>query len=167
MAPNIPQREVLQHCREAERSAKTNGRDRLALRVLFNSGNYLEWVCPWRFLPVLQDYRDRNGRTDADANWTHLYNDVAVLEARHAFEGDQIDVAFGLLKIYFPNFVDPLRQADQWWNREIADKRVSGILGEEKNYETNGVLEDSKVRRALNNWIINLAKVGFHLCSNT
>ena len=167
VAPNIPQREVLQHCREAERSAKTNGRDRLALRVLFNSGNYLEWVCPWRFLPVLQDYRDRNGRTDADANWTHLYNDVAVLEARHAFEGDQIDVAFGLLKIYFPNFVDPLRQADQWWNREIADKRVSGILGEEKNYETNGVLEDSKVHRALNDWIINLAKVGFHLCSNS
>jgi CRISPR-associated protein Cmr2 len=76
-------------------------------------------------------------------------------------------VAFGLLKIYFPNFVDPLRQADQWWNREIAGKRVSGILGEEKNYETNGVLEDSKVHSALNNWIINLAKVGFHLCSNT
>jgi CRISPR-associated protein Cmr2 len=46
-APNVPQRDVLQHCREAEKSAKQNGRDRIALRILFNSGTYLEWVCPW------------------------------------------------------------------------------------------------------------------------
>jgi CRISPR-associated protein Cmr2 len=32
----IPQRDVLQHCREAEKSAKNNGRDRIAFRVLFN-----------------------------------------------------------------------------------------------------------------------------------
>lgn len=59
-APNVPQRDVLQHGREAEKSAKTCGRDRLALRVLFNSGNHLEWVCPWRFLDILSAYRDRS-----------------------------------------------------------------------------------------------------------
>jgi len=35
-APNVPQRDVLQHCRETEKLAKNNGRDRLAIRILFN-----------------------------------------------------------------------------------------------------------------------------------
>ena len=45
-APNVPQRDVLQHCRETEKLAKNNGRDRLAIRILFNSGNHLDWHCP-------------------------------------------------------------------------------------------------------------------------
>ncbi|WLT40547.1 hypothetical protein NON20_25250 (plasmid) [Synechocystis sp. B12] len=40
-APGVPQRDVLQHCREAESVAKAHGRDRLAIRILFNSGNHL------------------------------------------------------------------------------------------------------------------------------
>ena len=60
-APNVPQRDVLQHCRETEKLAKNNGRDRLAIRILFNSGNHLDWHCPWWFLErVLTSYRDRN-----------------------------------------------------------------------------------------------------------
>jgi hypothetical protein len=70
--------------------ASHNGRDRLALRILFNSGNHLEWVCPWNLLqPILEGYRDREA-----------------LEARH-------------------------REA---------------------------------IERAISDWIINLAQVGFHLC---
>jgi CRISPR-associated protein Cmr2 len=46
-APNVPQRDVLQHCREAERSAKQQGKDRIAFRIVFNGGNTLEWACPW------------------------------------------------------------------------------------------------------------------------
>lgn len=46
----VPQRDVLQHCHLAESSAKSTGRDRIAFRILFNSGNYLEWVCPWWLL---------------------------------------------------------------------------------------------------------------------
>ncbi|BAZ08050.1 hypothetical protein NIES3974_47190 [Calothrix sp. NIES-3974] len=37
---------------KAEKSAKSNGRDRIAFRVLFNNGNYLEWVCPWWLLAI-------------------------------------------------------------------------------------------------------------------
>ena len=134
-APNVPQREVLQHCREAEKSAKNSGRDRIAFRVLFNGGNCLEWVCGWDLLEagLLGDYRDRNGVTGDKANWTHFYRDVAALEARHAFEGNQTEVALALFGIYFPGFADKICLP--------AD--------------------------ALNGWIINLAKVGFHLCSTT
>ncbi len=169
-APNVPQRDVLQHCREAEKSAKANGRDRLALRVLFNGGNYLEWVCPWRFLPVLQDDRDRHQNPDPD-KWTHFYNDVAMLEARHAFEGDQIDVALALFKVYFGESNDLLDEKN-WWNSSTdAEILVAGILGERKNYahddKADGELDLIKVHKALNEWLINLAKVGFHLCSDT
>lgn len=177
-APNVPQRDVLQHGREAEQSAKKCGRDRLALRVLFNSGNHLEWVCPWRFLDILSAYRDRSQKNQ---NWAHIYQDVALLEARHAFTNQQINIAKALADIYFPDYKDILDRK-HWWNTE----GVSGILGEWKTYlkedekddETsleqvnNTVPEDDKlcldkINKVLNEWIINLAKVGFHLCSNT
>ena len=48
----VPQRDILQHCHEAEKSAKNKGRARIAFRILFNSGNHLEWVCPWWVLDV-------------------------------------------------------------------------------------------------------------------
>ena len=163
-APHVPQRDVLQHCREAEKAAKTGGRDRIALRVLFNGGNYLEWVCPWRLLKVLKRYRDRDRNLHPD-RWTHLYNDVAVLESRHAFEGDQMDVALALLKVYFVE-LDDLLDEKNWWNSPTD----AGILGERENYthngEKDGELNLVKVRKALNQWLINLAKVGYHLCSN-
>ena len=66
-APGVPQRDVLQNCREAEQSAKKTGRDRLALRVLFNGGNWIEWICPWWFLEsVLKGDRASQG------NWMHI-----------------------------------------------------------------------------------------------
>jgi CRISPR-associated protein Cmr2 len=169
-SPQVPQRDVLQHCDAVERIAKDGGRDRLALRVLFNGGNYLDWVCPWDLLAdgLLQGYCDRSGKTGLDANWTHFYNDVAVLEARHAFAGDQTDVAIALFGLYFPNFVDQVQHCDRWWNEDDSGRRVfSGILGDRKNYERQGDLDCAEVHSALNDWIINLAKVGFHLCSNT
>jgi len=98
-APGVPQRDVLQHCREAEQAAKTWGRDRLAIRILFNSGTHLEWVCPWSFLGILKDYRDRTG----GQNWNHLFRDVAQLKARHAFENNH-EVALALLELYFPGW---------------------------------------------------------------
>jgi CRISPR-associated protein Cmr2 len=156
--PKVPQREVLQHCRKAEKSAKTNGKDRIALRILFNDGQHLEWVCPWRFLPILKQYRDRR----KGQNWTHLFNDIAVLESRHAFANDQSEVAKALFKIYFGknnSTLDP----ENWWNsietlENRTERPVGGILGERDRYPT----EESK-HKALNAWVINLAKVGFHL----
>jgi CRISPR-associated protein Cmr2 len=152
-APNVPQREVLQHCRDAEKSAKNRGRDRLALRVLFNSGNYLEWVCPWWLLAagLLEEYCDRTG----GQNWTHFYNDVAVLESRHAFKGEQIDVAIALFEVYFGQANRATLEQYCW---DTGDR--TGILGNRKE-------DCQNIPQALNHWIINLAKVGFHLCSNT
>lgn len=160
--PKVPQREVLQHCRKAEQSAKANGKDRIALRILFNDGKHLEWVCPWRFLPILQQYSDRsNGQ-----NWTHIFNDIAVLESRHAFSEDQSNIATALFKIYFGqdnNTLDP----ENWWNRiekleNGKERPVGGILG-----ERDRIQDPSIINQTINNWVINLAKVGFHLCSTT
>ncbi|MDJ1168896.1 type III-B CRISPR-associated protein Cas10/Cmr2 [Roseofilum sp. BLCC_M154] len=170
-APGVPQREVLQHCREAEKSAKSNGRDRIALRILFNSGNHLEWVCPWWLLkPIFEGYCDRDG----GKSWTHIYNDVAILQSRHAFQG-QHQIAFNLFKLYFTeenkknkNSSVNLDKFQLWWNDK--ETKHTGILGEKDNYYQEGQegqegqLDDSAVNNALNDWIINLAKVGFHLC---
>jgi CRISPR-associated protein Cmr2 len=173
---SIPQRDVLQHCREAEKSAKSNGRDRIAFRVLFNNGNYLEWVCPWWLLEagLLSSYRDREHNQEKP-NWTHIYNDVAVLESRHVFDDksddNSIDIASGLFEIYFPTQTDKLKP-ENWWN-EYDDKQLikTGILGDRLSYTTDntetGKLNQTKVNKALNNWIINLAKVGFHLCQES
>jgi CRISPR-associated protein Cmr2 len=144
-APGVPQRDVLQHCREAEKSAKNSGRDRLALRILFNSGNHLEWVCPWSLLqPILEGYRDRDG----GKNWTHIYNDVAILESRHAITPQNSSVALALFDLYFPN----LKDNAQDWKSVTAD-----IAG-------NSESSPQTANAAINDWIINLAKVGFHLC---
>ncbi|MBW4433163.1 MAG: CRISPR-associated protein [Pelatocladus maniniholoensis HA4357-MV3] len=170
-ASGVPQRDVLQHCREAEKSAKNNGRDRIAFRVLFNNGNYLEWVCPWWLLEagLLSSYRDRDGNLDKPKqNWTHIYNDVAILESRHAFDKESTKIALGLLEIYFPIQMSTIKQEDNWWNVYDTDERLikTGILGDRKNHyklDTEEI-DITKVNKALNDWIINLAKVGFQLC---
>ena len=148
-APGVPQRDVLQHCRETEKLAKNNGRDRLAIRILFNSGNHLDWHCPWWFLKdLLESYRDRDGQK----NWTHFYNDVAVLESRHAFNDDSSTVAKALFEIYFDD------QKIGFSNRtsQLLENNLQGTDSKTK------VLPDTQ-DRTVNNWIINLAKVGFHL----
>lgn len=172
--PSIPQRDVLQNCREAEKSAKKHGRDRLALRILFNSGNHLEWICPWQFLKdVLESYRDRNGIQGCHnhPNWTHLYNDVANLEARHAFQDKQFEVALALFEVYFPDAKHILCDRSNWFNDpDRLDERgisFAGILGIRDCYtideKPKSELDPEKLSDALNDWVINLAKVGFHL----
>jgi CRISPR-associated protein Cmr2 len=201
-APDVPQREVLQHCREAESDAKSGGRDRIALRVLFNSGNHLQWICPWRLLKpeqglgLLESYRDRGGARGYDGNWTHFYNDVATLEARraltkacHASTNSQTIVALGLLEIYFPDHYQSFKNLDQQWNiwnetqilwnvydtypdSTLERLKQAGILGDRRRFKTNGknngTLDPLELKHAIdefNEWIINLAKAGFHLCS--
>ena len=189
--PQVPQRDVLQHCHEAEGSAKKTGRDRIAFRILFNSGNHIEWVCPWWVLDkgekpklleripaltnvdrnLIESYRDR----DRGNNWTHFYQDVATLKSRHAFSDEQIDIALGLIEIYFGEvWKEIISDRDNWWNRydEYEIQKFTGILGEPKQFnpdykETTERREalnaELKVKKAFNNWVINLAKVGFYL----
>jgi len=153
--PGVPQRDVLQHCLEAEQSAKRGERDRLALRILFNSGNHLEWRCPWWFLPVLEEYRDRRSRIGAEANWQHFYSDAAALEARHAFNDRGEEVAIALFEIYFGAKNAELLKEHRW-----GEGGKSGILGDRKDATTAANIN------ALNAWVVNLAKVGFHLCQS-
>lgn len=168
--PGVPQRDVLQHCRDAEKSAKKKGRDRLAIRILFNSGNYLEWVCPWWCLKkFLESYQDRDGNTissleakqnsnNKTPNWTHFYNDVATLESRHAFQG-QTQIALGLFEIYFGKANRQCLEIHLWDTSDNDKKTTTGILGNQPH-------ADEKLNiKALNNWVINLAKIGFHLSS--
>jgi CRISPR-associated protein Cmr2 len=136
----VPQREALQHARDAEASAKARGRDRFALRLLYAGGNHLEWTCPWDWLdPILTHYRDREGRRGTNGSppkWRHLAEDLLWLQGRHAI-GDAIHlgatdqaskaeanaraeaVAHGLLSAYFPGWQPPGspehgRRLDQW-----------------------------------------------------
>jgi len=107
----VPQREVLQHARDAEASAKQRGRNRFALRLLYASGNHLEWSCPWSWLePILSHYRDREGRRGNRANWRHLADDLAWLRRRQAISSSsragerkaQDQTARALWQAYFP-----------------------------------------------------------------
>lgn len=143
-APGVPQRDVLQHCDEAERAAKDKGRDRIAIRILFNSGNYLEWACPWWFLPHIFEDADQT-------DWIGFYKDVATLENRHAFDPKDHSVALGLFEVYFSPETRRLLEEYRW---DRCDGK-SGILGNTKDQS-----------QSLNSWVRELAKVGFHLCSD-
>ncbi|MCX7595283.1 MAG: CRISPR-associated protein, partial [Fischerella sp.] len=97
------------------------------------------------------------------------YNDVAVLESRHAFDNESTDIALALFEVYFPQqIVDIIKDENNWLHDCNADLTVvrAGILGDRKSYckDDTEPIDDTKVKKALNNWIINLAKVGFHLC---
>lgn len=146
----VPQRDILQHCREAEKRAKSLGRDRVTIRILFNSGQYVQWTCPWSYLDILTKYRDRNGKTwgDPKLNWTHLYNDWAQLKARHAIplydRSEQVDdrIALKIFELYF----DDMERFEQ---------------------HSQEIFKDDYTPKAVIEWLDGLVNVGWQLCSNT
>ena len=148
----VPQRDILQHCREAEKQSKNLGRDRLTIRVVFNSGQYVQWTCPWDHLNILEQYRDRDG----GQNWAHIYSDWATLKARHAIRLTETEkqntdsyLAVQLFNFYFDN-------AGQKIQSNPPDKRWKYVAG-----------DNSELTIA--QWIDDLIQVGWHrhLCSNT
>jgi CRISPR-associated protein Cmr2 len=145
---SVPQRDVLQHCREAEKLAKSLGRDRVTIRVVFNNGQFVQWTTPWEYLEWLKDYRDRNDNTGKDANWSHVYTDLAQLKSRHAIppataETANDAIALNLFGLYFGE-----------GNQEILSQQRGQITG----------AEDSK---SMIEWIDGMIKVGWQLCSNS
>jgi CRISPR-associated protein Cmr2 len=164
-APQIPQRDILQHCRLAEKSAKSAGKDRLAIRILFNNGNHLEWCCPWWCLEkILNSYRDRDGGN----KWTHFHDDMTKLDSRHSINSSDRKLAIAMFEIYFG--------ANTWneikahlWSGESEDEGTeyfnldrtpAAILG--KKPKNNLIAENAR----LNDWIVALSKVGFHIFAN-
>jgi CRISPR-associated protein Cmr2 len=137
---SVPQREALQHARDAETSAKARGRDRFALRLLYASGNHLEWSCPWRWLsPIREHYRDREGRQGAAASWRHLAEDLVWLQERQSLPG----TARGLWEAYFPGCDLPLRSPP-------------GAIGEGSFVPS---LEAPEQHRRFDQWLLDLGLV--------
>lgn len=145
----VPQRDILQHCREAEKRSKNLGRDRVTIRVVFNSGQHIQWTCPWDYLSILTKYRDRDGNTGNQANWTHIYNDWAQLKARHAIElkntiqNSNESLALAVFNLYFNDL------------RYFKSQR-------QKIFQNN-----TDTPQAIIEWIDGLVNVGWQLCSNT
>ena len=138
---SVPQRDVLQHCREAEKLAKSLGRDRVTIRVLFNNGQFVQWTTPWECLKWLKDYKDRDGGT----NWSHVYGDLAHLKARHAIQQKipkpkSQDIAIELLNLYFGK--------DK--GSQLSENRIKITGGS----DPKSVIE----------WIENMIQVGWQLC---
>lgn len=153
---SVPQRDILQHCREAEKRSKALGRDRLTIRILFNSGQHVQWTCPWDYLDILTKYCDRDGNTGSDANWNHLYTDWAALKARHAVQlqppaDPQTNpvskaIAVELFNLYFDDAGTKLTTSRQW--EHVVHERD----GERVN--------DIEIMK----WMDDLVNVGWQLC---
>ena len=158
----VPQRDILQHCREAEKRAKSMGRDRVTIRIVFGSGQYVQWTCPWHYLHVLKSYCDRDKKTYPKwerlgqdpkylPNWSHVYTDLAHLKARHAIPSrvkeEHLDerIALELFGIYFND--------KDFDHKKYLEDNASDIVGEDSSQE-------------IIDWISGLIYVGWQLCSD-
>jgi CRISPR-associated protein Cmr2 len=126
-------------------------RDRLTIRVVFNSGQYVQWTCPWDYLDILKKYRDRDGKTGKDANWNHIYSDWATLKARHAIRlQDRQTVALNkqiavtIFDLYFDK-AGQIFEAERQWEKLAGENTSVAIM----------------------NWINDLIQVGWQLCRNS
>lgn len=153
---SVPQRDVLQHCREAEKYSKSlEGKNCVTIRILFNNGQFVQWRTPWKYVEWLKDYCDRSSPTrkaGKDANWSHVYSDFAQLKARHAIppktapktnNPNEDIVALSLLGFYFGED-----------KKKILSRERKTITGSEG---TKSVID----------WIDNMIQVGWQLCSNS
>ncbi|MFW5665624.1 MAG: Cas10/Cmr2 second palm domain-containing protein [Coleofasciculus sp.] len=182
VAGTVPQRDVLQHCREAETQAKRLGRNRVTIRVVFNSGQYVQWTCPWHYLEILKQYRDRDNKTHSNwqqsgqqseqkPNWNHVYNDLLQLKSRHGFGlcvrdkqalselGQEImenrQAVLEFFDIYFPGQKERIEQNE----KKEQDKTKKIIV-----MEDNTKLADQA--DAMIHWISDLITVGWYFLRN-
>ena len=164
----VPQRDILQHCRDAEKRAKSLGRNRVTIRVVFNSGQSVQWTCPWDYLHILKNYRDRDGKTwGQEPNWNHIYSDWEQLKARHAIrlkeKSNDVDdrIALALFDLYFRD----------------KSPRTDGLKPINKDYLTDSDNSRHIIKKVSNQdiilpaefigWIDGLINIGWQLCSNS
>ncbi|TVP63066.1 MAG: CRISPR-associated protein Cmr2 [Nodularia sp. (in: Bacteria)] len=180
VAGSVPQRDILQHCRQAEKRAKNLNRNRVTIRIVFNSGQYIDWTCPWEYLHILKQYCDRDQKTYSQPqdsnydknqlpNWTHIYSDLAQLKSRHAFglaeNHRQINVASEVID---GAKIIKNRQALLTFF-DIYFPNWGEILKKNEKYLIGATDDVSNVQKAqwMINWIENLITVGWYLCSDT
>jgi len=153
----VPQREALQHARDAEASAKARGKDRFALRLLYASGNHLEWTCPWSWLaPIRSHYRDREGRSGSQANWRHLADDLAWLRSRQAIAAagqPARQTARVLWEAYFPDCVLPPPPLQE----QAAGQPRSPRRAEPPAFRAS--FEQPEQGRRFDEWLLDLGRV--------
>ena len=58
----IPQSLWHRNLNEAYKAAKSAGRDRVCVRVLFNSNQTLDWICPWKLWDLLMTLEPSQGK---------------------------------------------------------------------------------------------------------
>ncbi|MBW4507992.1 MAG: CRISPR-associated protein Cmr2 [Scytonematopsis contorta HA4267-MV1] len=151
---SVPQRDILQHCREAEKKAKKLGRERTTIRVLFNSGQYIQWTCPWEYLRIIKQYQDRDGKGWGEqANWGHIYNDLAQLKARHAIPSNA--------KKEHINENIALYLYDAYFNQKKSDNNISSNYISKHAQKIVGSTEGQQII----DWICGLINIGWHLAN--
>ncbi|WP_323306801.1 Cas10/Cmr2 second palm domain-containing protein [Limnoraphis robusta] len=157
-APSVPQRDVLQHCREAEQQSKRQGRDRLTIRILFNNGQYVQWTTPWEYLEILDHYQDRDG----NHNWNHIYNDLAKLKSRHAFSLAYVDTELVLNKDNKQEFLDDRKALLKFFDCYFEGYEEK--LGKAEKLLFKHTTETAYERaKAMIHWIDDLITVGWYL----
>ena len=162
-APSVPLRDVLQHCREAEKVSKEKGRDRVTIRVVFNSGQYVEWTAPWKYLDILKTYEDLDGKRDQEANWSHVYRDLTHLKSRHAFglgiEGiEKIEDDQGSGYILYDYYCGLLKFANIYF--KDCKKKIETEGG--KNEIFSYVDTEDAIMLEFIKWIESMVNIGWH-----
>ncbi|KYC38642.1 CRISPR-associated protein Cmr2 [Scytonema hofmannii PCC 7110] len=183
VAGSVPQRDVLQHCRQAQETAKNLNRNRVTIRIVFNNGQYVDWTCPWKYLHILKSYCDRDGNTypewenkgrdpKYEPNWAHIFSDLAQLKARHAF---------GLAENRRPNAIESQTANNKARSIIIQNRRAFISFLEIYFPNWSQVLQQNEilivgakdgtdsyiVAQMMINWIEDLITIGWYLCSNT
>jgi CRISPR-associated protein Cmr2 len=83
----IPQSLWHRGLNQAYKRAKNAGRNRVCVQVIFNSGQTLEWVCPWPLWELLTTVEAEGEKTDLN-RWEKLlaYVEGTRLQSRHPHE---------------------------------------------------------------------------------
>jgi CRISPR-associated protein Cmr2 len=178
----VPQREALQHARDAEASAKARGKNRFALRLLYAGGNHLEWTCPWEWLdPILRHYTDREGRSLNPLNnrsrdgrlpsWRHLAEDLQWLHSRQAIAqrprqpaaaGQMPErqaahaTALALWSAYFPGCVLPPQSPKRLTSAKPAGSAAAAAQGPP---HFRASFEQPEQGRRFDQWLFDLGRV--------
>jgi CRISPR-associated protein Cmr2 len=178
----VPQREALQHARDAEASAKARGKNRFALRLVYAGGNHLEWTCPWQWLdPILSHYTDREGRSLNPLNnrsrdgrlpsWRHLAEDLQWLHSRQAIAqrprqpaaaGQMPErqaahaTALALWSAYFPGCVLPPQSPKRLTSAKPAGSAAAAAQGPPL-YRAS--FEQPEQGRRFDQWLFDLGRV--------
>lgn len=169
----VPQREALQHVRDAEASAKARGKNRFALRLVYAGGNHLEWTCPWQWLdPILSNYTDREGRSLNSLNnrnrdgrlpsWRHLAEDLQWLHSRQAIATNASRqeaaerIARSLWQAYFPGCQLPPQPP-----RALARQSDADSATDPGDAETHfkASFEQPEQGRRFDQWLFDLGRV--------